>query len=307
MTTRDGQQRTTPRLSPHPTGQAVIEPYATGMVWGESPRWHNGALWLSDTQDSRLWTDDGGVWRSTTLDSPCNGLWFLPDDRLVGAMMHQRRVAEWDGTRWRDYADLTGLGAGPLGDVVGDAAGNLYVDDVGFDAVANQRPAPGRIVLVRPDRTVVVAADEVEFPNGLAIIEKGHTLIVAQTSAQRLTAFDIRTDGTLGRRRPYADLAELLGPQARPDGIWPAEDGVWVATTSGRAIARIGDGEVHEAISTAPLLPIACCLRQDGTLTATLADTGGISLLEAVRAKTVTTSAVLIDRVGRAERGRRSS
>lgn len=307
MTTRDSRQRTTPRPSPRPTSQTAIEPYATGMVWGESPRWHNGALWLSDTQDSRLWTDDGGGWRSIPLDSPCNGLWFLPDGRLVGAMMHQRRVAEWDDERWRDYADLADLGAGPLGDVVGDEEGNLYVDDVGFDAVANQRPAPGRIILVRPDRNVVVAADEVEFPNGLAIIENGRTLVVAQTSAQCLTAFDIRADGTLGRRHPYADLAELLGPQARPDGIWPAEDGVWVAATSGCTIARVGDGEVHEAISTAPLLPIACCLRHDGTLTATLADTGGISLLEAVKAKTVTTSAVLIDRAGRAEGCRRSS
>jgi sugar lactone lactonase YvrE len=277
------------------------------MVWGESPRWHNGALWLSDTQGSRLWTDDGGAWRSTPLDSPCNGLWFLPDGRLAGAMLHQRRVAEWDEQRWRDYADLADLVAGPLGDIVGDEAGNLYVDDVGFDAVTNQRPAPGRIILVRYDRTVVVAADEVEFPNGLAIIENGHTLVVAQTSAQRLTAFEIRADGTLGRRRPYADLAKLLGPQARPDGIWPAGEGVWVATTSGCTVARVGDGEVHEAISTAPLLPIACCLRQDGTLTATLADTGGISLLEAVKAKTVTTSAVLIDRLSRTERGRRSS
>lgn len=34
--------------------------YASGMTWGEGPRLHNGALWVSDTQGSKLWTDASG-------------------------------------------------------------------------------------------------------------------------------------------------------------------------------------------------------------------------------------------------------
>ncbi|WP_190853330.1 SMP-30/gluconolactonase/LRE family protein [Actinomadura sp. RB99] len=265
------------------------------MGWGESPRWYDGALWLSDTQRARLWTDASGEWRPFALESPSNGLWFLPDGRLVGALMRERRIGEWDGRAWRPYADLAGLGAGPLGDMIGDADGNLYVDDVAFDAAAGEEPVPGRIILVRPDGSAVVAAEDVEFPNGLALVDGGATLVVAQTAARCLTAFEVLADGTLGERRRYADLAGLVGPDARPDGIWPAKRGVWVATTSGRAIVRVGEDEVHETVPTAPLLPIACCLRDDGALIATLADTRGAPLLDAVRSRRVTASAVLIE------------
>lgn len=272
-----------------------MTPYATGMTWGESPRWHDGALWVSDTQGSRLWTDQGGQWRSNPLHSPSNGLWFLSDGRLVGAMMYQRQVAQWNGTTWQPYADLSRLGVGPLGDMIGDSAGNLYVDDVAFDAASGQDPTPGRIILLRPDRSAVVAADEVEFPNGMALLDDEGTLVVAETSRHRLTAFGICSDGTLDRQGVYADLTTLVGSTARPDGIWPAGDSVWVAATGAHSIVRVGRDTLYESISTAPLFPVACCVRSDGRLIATLADTGGLPLMEAVRAKAVRTTAVLLD------------
>lgn len=280
--------------------------YAHGMAWGEGPRWQNDRLWLSDTQGSRLWTDASGTWGSIDLASPSNGLWFLPDGRLLGAMMHQRRIGQWDGNQWQTYSDLAQLGVGPLGDMIGDVNGNLYVDDVAFNAAAGQKPVPGRIVLVRPDGSAEVAAADVEFPNGLALVDGGHTLIVAQTAARCLTAFDVLPDGMLGERRLYADLNALIGPDARPDGIWPAEQGVWVATTSARTVARIGESRVYETVSTAPLLPIACCLHEDGTLLVTVADTHGEELIDAVKSGVVTTSAVLIEPAANATAATRS-
>ncbi|GII60960.1 gluconolactonase [Sphaerisporangium krabiense] len=269
--------------------------YATGMTWGEGPRWHDGALWLSDTQGRRLWTDAGGAWTATPLESVSNGLWFLPDGRLTGAMMDEKRIGVWDGGRWQTYADLAPLGVGPLGDLVGDAAGNLYVDDVAFAAARGESPRPGRIILVRADGTTAVAAEDVEFPNGLAFLDGGATLVVAETSRQRLTAFRVAADGTLHDRRTYADIARLVGPEARPDGIWPAGDGVWVATTTGQVVARVREGELAESIGTSPGFPIACCLDDRGRLLATVADTGGEPLFAALARKAVTTTAVLLD------------
>src|SRR5690349_7501873 len=102
--------------------------YAQGMRWGEGPRWHDGALWLSDTQGSKLWTDASGTWESTDLESPSNGLAFLPDGRLVAAMMREPRIGVWNGGSFDTYAELPTRG--PFGDMTVDAAGNLYVDDV---------------------------------------------------------------------------------------------------------------------------------------------------------------------------------
>ena len=147
--------------------------YASGMVWGEGPRWRDGALWLSDTQGAKLWTDASGVWAPFDVKSVPNGLWFLPDGRLVGAMMHEQRIGVWTGTDWETYADLSHLKPGPLGDLVGDRNGNLYVDDVAYALHKGEQPRPGRLIFVTANRESSVAADDLMFPNGLAFLEDG--------------------------------------------------------------------------------------------------------------------------------------
>ncbi|MFD2466233.1 SMP-30/gluconolactonase/LRE family protein [Amycolatopsis silviterrae] len=267
-----------------------MKPYRSGMVWGEGPRWHERALWLSDTQGSRLWTDQDGSWTATKLDSPSNGLWFLPDGRLVAAMMHENRIGVWTGKQFVTHADLNAVATGPLGDLVGDAQGNLYVDDVGF--AAGEAPRPGRLLRVAINGSVTVAGENLSFPNGLAFIDDGRTLIIAETAAQRLTAFTVGADGTLTDRRLYADLADLVGPDARPDGIWAVPEGIWVATTTGHAVVLIRDNTVRTKIDTGDEFPIACCSADGNRLFVTLADTGGRPLFEALAAKAVQTTVV---------------
>lgn len=275
--------------------------YASGMTWGEGPRWHDGALWLSDTQGGRLWSDADGTWMPTPTTSVANGLWFLPDGRLIGALMDERRLGVWSGAAWQPWVDLSPLDVGPLGDLVGDRAGNLYVDDVAFAASRGESPRPGRIILVRADGSTAVAATGVEFPNGLALIDDDTTLVVAETSRQRLTAFTVAPDGTLVDPMPYADIAALVGADARPDGLCADGDEVWAATTTGRCVVRIRRGpdgaEVAERVDTTPGYPIACCLDEHGDLFVTLAHADGQPLLAALARKAVTTTAV---RVGRA-------
>ncbi|WP_116198881.1 SMP-30/gluconolactonase/LRE family protein [Amycolatopsis circi] len=270
-----------------------MKPYGTGMIWGEGPRWHQGALWLSDTQGSQLWTDHGGSWSATKLDSPANGLWFLPDGRLTAAMMHEKRIGVWTGGHFDTYADLSAVATGPLGDLVGDEQGNLYVDDVGF--IPGEPPRPGRLLRVGVDGSAAVAAENLDFPNGLAFIDDGRTLLVAETAAQRLTAFTVGADGTLADRRLYADLADLEGPEARPDGIWPVSEGIWVATTSGHTVVLVRDNTVRATISTGAEFPIACCSDGGNRLFVTLADTGGRPLLEALAAKAVRTTVAEVE------------
>lgn len=266
-------------------------PYGAGMRWGEGPRWFEGALWLSDTQGSRLWTDNEGTWQPHELASPSNGLWFLPDGRLVGAMMREARIGQWDGMAFADYADLAGLARGALGDLVGDAAGNLYVDDVGQDGDSS---LPGQLIVVDPGGDARVAADDLDFPNGLAFIEDGRTLVVAETNSRRLTAFDVQPDGTLTHRRRYANLAASLGGAARPDGIWGSGDDIWVATLEGHALVRFSGNSVVETIDTGALLPVACCTDEAGRLFATLADTHGHSVPEAISTQVVDTIVAIV-------------
>jgi sugar lactone lactonase YvrE len=83
-------------------------------------------------------------------------------------------------------------------------------------------------VLVAPDGTVRRVADEIEFPNGMVVTPDNATLIISESFAGRLTAFDIGVDGGLSNRRVWAD-------NVGPDGICLDADGaVWTQAADTR-------------------------------------------------------------------------
>jgi len=226
-------------------------------VWGEAPRRYGGALWISDTQAGQLLTvSDEGVQRRP-LDEPTNGLWFLPDGRLAAARWHAKRIDVVTDGSSAPYADLGHLVRDAVGDMAGTPDGRLYVDDMGPNPHSGD--PVGRLLVVDPDGSARVAAEGLRFPNGIAVL--GDTLVVAETHATRLTAFDIEPDGRLTHPRTWADLGRLLSERHRPDGIWAAPDGsVWVATTTGEEFVRVDGSRVLDRVPVPGEFAVACCL-----------------------------------------------
>ncbi|MEV4008903.1 SMP-30/gluconolactonase/LRE family protein [Nonomuraea angiospora] len=66
--------------------------------------------------------------------------------------------------------------------------------------------------LVTPDGALRQVADDIQFPNGMVITPDDRTLIISESFAGRLTAFDIDADGGLSNRRIFAD-------GVAPDGV----------------------------------------------------------------------------------------
>ena len=125
---------------------------------------------------------------------------WLPDGRMLITGPELIRV-EPDGSRVR-HADLSHIS--PLGwsEITVDGRGNVYVNTINFDFaefndVLTSGKAPGKIALVTPDGEAREVASELAFPNGMVITPDNKTLIVAESFAARLTAFDIADDGTL--------------------------------------------------------------------------------------------------------------
>src|SRR5260370_1674761 len=72
----------------------------------------------------------------------------------------------------------------------------------------------------------------------MAITPDGGTLIVAESYASRLTAYDIGADGGLGHRRVWAQT-----PGDHPDGICiDAEGAVWYADVGNQHCVRARQG-----------------------------------------------------------------
>jgi sugar lactone lactonase YvrE len=212
-----------------------------GLVMGESPRWRDGRLWVSDWGAREiLAVDPGGAAEVVVADAPALPFCidFLPDGRLLVVAGREGRVLrrEPDGALVT-HADLSALGRPPWNDIVVDAAGNAYVGNTGFDFPGGDF-APGTVALVAPDGTAREVADEFAFPNGVAITADGKTLIQAESYGNRLTAFDIAPDGGLEGRRVWADLHDGV-----PDGICVDADGaVWYADVPNQRCVRVAEG-----------------------------------------------------------------
>ncbi len=221
----------------------------TGVAFGESPRWHDGRLWLSDWGAQEILAVDlqGGSKVMVRVGFPSFPMCmdFLPDGRLliVSARDGLLLRREQDGSLVT-HADLSSLSDHPWNDIVVDGRGNAYVNNIGFDFPGGDF-APGILALVTPDGSARRVADGVAFPNGVVVTPGNSTLILAESYASRLTAFDIAADGTLSGQRVWADLNGGV-----PDGIClDAEGAVWYGDVPHRRCVRVSQGgEVLQTI-----------------------------------------------------------
>ena len=232
-----------------------------GLGFGESPRWHDGRLWFSDMGTNELSAVDTAGDReviATIPGMPMGSGWLPePDGRMLIVSCRDGKLLrrEPDGLLVL-CCDLAGLDPHPWGDMAVDGRGNAYIGNIGFDFPGGA-PAPGILALVTPGGTARQVANGLQFPNGIAITPDNRTLIVAESYASRLTAYDIAADGTLSRRRVWAEL-----DNAAPDGICLDADGaVWVADPIGARVFRVREGgQVTDSIAYGDVIPVACVL-----------------------------------------------
>jgi sugar lactone lactonase YvrE len=221
----------------------------TGLCFGEGPRWHNGQLWFSDMHAHQVLTVDADGTTNAVLEveNQPSGLGWLPDGDLLVVSMTDRRILRWDGTQISEHADLAGLASFFCNDMVVDKQGRAYVGNFGFDLHAGAPQKPAELICVEPDGSARVVAEDILFPNGSVITPDAGTLIVAETFASRLTAFDIEPNGNLGNRRLWAELPD----GAVPDGIClDSEGGIWSASPStNECLRQIEGGEVTHRVA----------------------------------------------------------
>jgi sugar lactone lactonase YvrE len=239
-----------------------------GLV--ESPRWHDGRLWFADWIAGEVIAVDDAkrgevIARHASLPLCFD---FLPDGTpllVSGPEKALLRVAT-DGSL-TTYADLSPLSEYGSNDIVVDGRGNAYVNNGNFEFAAGPPPgpvSPGFVALVGPGGDARVVADDLAFPNGMAVTPDNSTLIVAESYRNRLSAFDIEADGSLHGRRTWADLGDGV-----PDGICiDAEGAVWYADVPNQRCTRVREG--GEVLDTVDLDRGAFACMLGGNDTATL-------------------------------------
>jgi sugar lactone lactonase YvrE len=257
---------------------------AAGLRFPEGPRWHDGRLLFSDQHDARVRavTPEGEVTTVVVVPARPSGLGWDPYGRMLVVSMDDRRLLRFDGASLSEVADLTPLATWHCNDMVVDAVGRAYVGNFGFDLDAGADPVTARLVRVDPDGAISVAADELRFPNGTVITPDGATMIIGESWAGVLTAFDVAADGTLSGRREWAKLAGAV-----PDGIClDAEGAIWSACPlTGRVLRVREGGEVTDVVTVDRRGAYACMLGGEArtTLFVCTADTSNPAETESMR------------------------
>ena len=219
----------------------------------ESGRWYGGRWWFADwgTGEVVTVTTDGAAEVVAQGPPPPRMGWslaWLPDGRLLHTG-DDVTLHEADGTTVQ-YCERGG------NEIVVAPRGHVYVNGADFDFAGGEAPKPGWIELVYPDGNHRQVAGGIEFPNGMVITPNGQSLVISESFAGRLSAFDIQEDGSLTNRRVWA---EGLGP----DGIAiDSEGGIWAQTADtfahsgdpdapGGAVVRVLEGgEITHRVET---------------------------------------------------------
>jgi len=229
--------------------ESSVQVLLNGLVIGESPRWHEDRLWFSNWGAQEVVAVDRDGNREVVARVPTTipfSIDWLPDDRLLIVSGPERLLLRRDGDgSLVTHVDLTGLSEFGWNEIVVDGRGNTFINGAGFDLMAGGEFAPGTVAVVRPDGSARQVADGVAFPNGMVVTPDNSTLILAESYAKTLTAFDIAADGSLSNRRVWADLDDGV-----PDGIClDAEGAVWYADVPNKRCVRVREGgEVLQAI-----------------------------------------------------------
>ena len=235
------------RRSPdHPTVDVVLD----GLTMGESPRWHDGRLWVCDWGTGEVVSVQGRGQRRVEATVPSMPICidWQPDGLLLVVSGGERRVLrQLPDAAFEVLCDLAQLVDRPWNEIVVHHQGFVFVNSIGFDLMAGESPMSGVVALVASDGSARIVADDLAFPNGMTLTGDGHALLVAESYGGRITAFDVAADGTLTGRRVWADVGE-----GAPDGVClDAEGALWYADVPNRRCVRVREGgEVLDVVET---------------------------------------------------------
>jgi sugar lactone lactonase YvrE len=215
---------------------------------------------------------DGAVEVLAHVPQQPGGLGFLPDGRLLVVSMRDRKILRREASgALVEHADLSQLAPWYLNDMLVDHDGRAWVGNFGFDLMAGGQICSTVLISVEPNGRANVVADDLYFPNGMVLTDDRRTLIVSESTKNRLTAFDV-TSGSLSKRRTWAafgnaptssSVTEVFGQvDVVPDGICcDAEGAVWVADAMHQRLLRVAEGgRILEQRKTDGLGVFACML-----------------------------------------------
>lgn len=247
-----------------PIGKLTHTPLVDGLLFGESPRYHDGLLYISDMTGRKIYTIDnsGNKKVFAEVENQPNGMCFAPDGSLIYSSMFDAKLYRRDTAgNVSLYADMSHIMTGYCGDMAIDKTGRVYLDDTGARVLHGESPRPGRLLIIETDSSVRVADENIIFPNALFISGDGKTVFCAETFGKGLLRWDVGSDGSLSNRQlmwspaaisPTGEIGNTpQGIIGIDGGCMDAEGGMWLSMLGLEKFVRIDQqGVVTHEIPT---------------------------------------------------------
>lgn len=218
------------------------------LSFPEGPLFVNDRLHWVEYSSNRLMRLDGDTRTVLHEQEGCghNGLALSPDRQLVLICYESNEILylDLDGRlEERIDADANGRPFNHPNDIVFTDEGGAYLTTSG-PFVAEAREIVGGVFYRAPGvAEFVEVADDLHFGNGIAVINDGDTLLVAEHNANRILRFDIADDGSLSNRMLFVRMTDMLPGPAQPS-IWLGPDGMKVDSQGNIFVAYYLGGQV---------------------------------------------------------------
>lgn len=210
-----------------------------GFVFTEGPLGaEDGGLYFNDNRASKTYKLDtaGKIGVAYENTQGANGLALTRDGDLIAAEGEAHRISKRgrDGKLSALSENYKGMQHLSPNDVIADARGGVYFTDPGPRPVVPGRPTH---VLYLPAGATqpILIDDSVGRPNGIILSPDGRTLIVDNTLAPQIYAYDVQPDGSVRNKRVFAELRDIpAGQESGADGMAvDRESRLYVASLTG--------------------------------------------------------------------------
>lgn len=244
--------------------ELTSSPLTDGMCFGESPRYRDGKLYMSDMTGRKIYCVDPSSGEKEVLvevEHQPNGMGFTSDGALIYSSMFDAKLYKLKDGQHTLYADMSGTMTGYCGDMVIDSSDRVYLDDTGARVLHGEAPKPGKLLSIQTDGSVGVAASNIIFPNAIFISPDGNNLWCAETFGYGLLKYDVGTNGELSNRqqvwapKDYAGEARVGDVRQTMAGIdggcMDAEGGMWLSLLGLEEFVRLGpNGTITHKVKT---------------------------------------------------------
>ncbi|MHA3979223.1 SMP-30/gluconolactonase/LRE family protein [Halovulum sp. GXIMD14794] len=248
-------------VGPKPeTADARVKVLATGRDFmGENPVWNpaDGRIWWLDVLAPALrsWSAQTGETQRFVLPALTGGMALCTSGKVL--------LAGQDGIQ--QFDPQTGQGTmlfdpekhkpdNRFNSASVDLDGNFWVGSMPVD----HRTGTGSLYRIGPDMSVQAMLPEVKLPKNAMRSADGAWLYLSDGHTERLSAYPVGADGTLGAPR---EVMRGRADRGNPNGIALDADGnIWVAMFGGWAVNCYSpEGELLESVPLPVPTPTALC------------------------------------------------